>query len=404
MRPHRPSLRAGFTIAELLVAAVITAVVFAIALPLLGSQSRAVAATAGRVDALQNARYAQNAVDRELRMVGVNTLTGQPMVVQAGPYVVTFNADLVTRDEDDVWSIYYDPDADSTTTLAMQPPAVALPVTGFSYPSVAALDRSGLPGRAETVSYWVSADSTSPRPDEYVLFRRVNKAAAVAVVTGLYIAPGQPFFRYLWARDSTGVIDTVPAAKLPLRHTVGVHGSVADTGETATLAAGVDRIRAIIVQASGQYRDARPGAPLVRRATRTQTTLINMTMLNRPSCGLAPDPVAATAALVLVNGQPSHVRISWTKASDDGAGERDIERYLIYRAVNGAAYGEPLEELPSVNGAVATYYWDDQDVKRPPTASNPISNTFAYAIVVQDCQPSLSTPATTSTLVVPVIP
>jgi len=394
--------RAGFTVAELLVSAVLTAVVFGIALPFLNNQSRAVSSTAGRLDAVQNARFAQNSIDRELRMVGVNTLGTQPLLVQADKYAVTFNADLTTRDNDDVWSIYYDPDADSLATIALQPPALALPVTGFQYPTAAVLDRDGLPGRAETISYWVSADSSSPRPNEYVLFRKVNRSAATVVATGLYIASGQPFFTYLWARDSTGVIDTVPASKLPLRHVVAQHGSLADTGETATLAAQVDRVRSVIITATGQYRDVKPNATIGRKVVRSQTSLINMTMLNRPSCGLAPDPVSLTTTLVTVGGQPDHIRLRWTKATDDNSGERDVERYLIYRTVNGSAYGEPIDEVPA--GTFATYYtYDDPDVKRPPTSGNPNNNTFGYAVVVQDCQPQLSTLATAAALVVPTI-
>lgn len=402
-RAAAPSARRGFTVVELLVAALLTAVVFAISLPFLSGQSRVVSSTAGRLDAVQNARFAQNAVDRELRMVGVNTLGTQPLLVQADKYAVTFNADLVTRDVDDVWSIYYDPDADSLATIAMQPPAVALPVTGFNYPTVAMLDRSGLPGRAETISYWVSADSTSPRANEYVLFRKANRSAPTVVATGLYIAPGKPFFTYLWAKDSTGVIDTVPNAQLPLRHVVAQHGTLADTGETATLAAQVDRVRSVVILATGQYRDVRPNATIGRRSVRSQTTLINMTMLNRPSCGLAPDAVTLTATLISVSGQPSHVRLVWTKATDDNNGERDVERYLVYRSVNGAAYGEPMDEVPA-GTAASSYTYDDPDVKRAPTASNPTDNTFGYAIVVQDCQPQLSGLATAPTLTVPVIP
>lgn len=398
----RITLRRGFTVTELLVAAVVTAAVFMIGLPLLGSQSRAVAATAGRLDAAQTARYAQNAIDRELRMVGVNTLGTQPMLVQAGPYAVTFNADLATRDDQDMWSIYYDPDADSTTTLALQPAAMALPVSGFLYPTIPMLDKDGLPGRAETISFWVSADSSSPRPNEYVLFRAVNRATPAVIATGLYIAPGQPFFKYLWAKDSTGVIDTVPATYQPLLHSTPQHGSLADTGETATLAARIDRVRSVVIAAQGQFRDATPQAPLGRRLASGRTSLINMTMLNRPSCGLAPSPVSAFAFLVNVSGNPDHMHLVWTRATDDGAGERDVERYLIFRALNGAPYGEPLDEVASTNGA-GGYAWDDYDVKRN-TPSYPGSNTFSYAIVVQDCQPQVSTPAATNVVTVPTVP
>ena len=395
--------RPGFTIVELLMAAVVTIVVFAMVLPILGGQTRAVEATAGRADALQNARYAQNAMDRELRMVGVNTLAGQPMLVQADRFAVTFNADLATRDADDMWSIYYDQDADSTTTTALQPPAMTLKGgAGFQYPGAVQIDKSGLPGRAETISFWVSADSSSPRPNEFVLFRAVNRGAPQVVAAGLYIRPGDPFFKYLWAKDSTGVIDTVPAAKLPLLHTTVVHGSLADTGETASLAARIDRVRSVVLSVTGQFQEKRPNAPLVRKTTRTTTSLINMTMLNRPSCGLAPSPVTAVAWLTTAGGQPDHMNVSFTRASDDGAGERDVERYLVYRAVNGAPFGEPIDEVPANNGG-SGYVWTDADIKRA-TPSYPGSNTFQYAVVVQDCQPQVSSLAPTTAVTVPTVP
>ena len=399
---RRRATRPGFTIVELLMAAVVTVIVFAMVLPLLGGQTRAVAATAGRSDALQNARYAQNMMDRELRMVGVNTLTGQPMLVQADKYAVTFNADLTTRDVDDMWSIYYDADADSTTTTALQPPYVTLKGSGFHYPTAPELDKDGLPGRAETISYWVSADSSSPRPDEYVLFRAVNRAPPSVVATGLYIKPGDPFFKYLWAKDSTGAIDTVPQSKMPLLHSVPVHGSLADTSSSASLAADIDRVRSVVLSVTAEYKDAKPNAQLVRRTTRISTSLINMTMLNRPSCGLAPSPVTVVAWLTTTSGQPDHMNVAFTRATDDGSGERDVERYLIYRSVDGTPYGEPLDEVPSNNGG-AGYTWTDFDVKRT-TPAYPGSNTFAYAVVAQDCQPQVSALATSNAVTVPTVP
>jgi hypothetical protein len=153
---------------------------------------------------------------------------------------------------------------------------------------------------------------------------------------------------------------------------------------------------------TGQYQDARPKSAIVRKTTRISTSLINMTMLNRPSCGLAPSPVTAVAWLTSVNGQPDHMNLAFTRATDDGAGERDVERYLIYRAVNGAPFGEPLDEVPANNGG-AGYVWTDADVKRT-TPSYPGSNNFQYAVVVQDCQPQVSSLAASTVVSVPTVP
>ena len=58
------SVRAGFTIVEMMVAVTLTLLVFAITIPFFRAQTLAVGAGAGRLDALQNARYAQAAIDR----------------------------------------------------------------------------------------------------------------------------------------------------------------------------------------------------------------------------------------------------------------------------------------------------------------------------------------------------
>ena len=79
--------RAGFTLIEMMMAILLTMLVFAITIPFFRQQTMAVDNSAGRLDALQNARYAQSYIDRELRLAG--GITGQPIIVQAaaGDYV-----------------------------------------------------------------------------------------------------------------------------------------------------------------------------------------------------------------------------------------------------------------------------------------------------------------------------
>ena len=86
--------RAGFTLIEMMMAILLTMLVFAITIPFFRMQTKALDGGAGRLDALQNARYAQSAIDRELRLAG--GAPGQPIIVQAAPFAVTFNVDLVT--------------------------------------------------------------------------------------------------------------------------------------------------------------------------------------------------------------------------------------------------------------------------------------------------------------------
>ena len=405
--PKPAGSRAGFTITELLVAAVLTTVIVGAALPFVIGQPKVIAAAAARGEAGQNARFALTTLDRELRMIGTGTTPTQPMLVAADPYAITFNADLVTSDAADIWGVSYDPSVDTAATIALQPPAVTLPRSLGSYPQAAFLDRDGTVAGAETISYWVTRDSSTSRPNEYVLYRQVNRLAPVVVTTGIYIKPGDPFFQYQWVRDTTGAITTVPSSAFPLRHLAATHGAAADTGETGRVASQVDRVRTVTVYATGQYADPRRGGALGQRASRASTTLINVTALRRSSCGTAPDPATVTSVVPFPSsGPPTSVTLTWTAVTDDGAGEHDLDRYLIYRAINGAAFQNPIADVPALGRAGQQYTYVDYDVKRAPvppqTASS--TNSFVYAVVAQDCQPQVSTPVPTAPIALQVVP
>lgn len=405
MRTHTGAgARPGFTMVEMVVAVVLLAVLAGFALPFVTSQPKIVAAAAARGDALQGARFAQTTVDRELRMIGTGTLPAQPMLVYADAFAITFNADLVTRSDTNVWAVSLDPDADPGGVLALQPPAMALPRGTLTYPQAAFAGANGVPGGAETVSFWVSPDSSTAASDDYVLWRRVNRLAPVVVTTGVVVPAGEPFFQYRYVRDSSGLIDTVPQASLPLQHLSPTHGAAADTGETARIASAIDRVRTVTVRASARFQDPRAGGGSGTRKVRASTTLINVTGLRRAACGTAPDATTPVAQLVLVAGQPDHVRVSWTSVTDDGAGERDVDRYLIYRSENGAAFGEPREDVASVNRAAFAYTFDDYDVRRTTGTGSPAANLFRYAVTAQDCQPQVASMAPTAPLTVPVVP
>ena len=108
--------RPGFTLIEMMMAVVLTMLVFGITVPFFQMQTNAVDVGAGRLDALQNARFAQAAIDREVRIAG--GITGQPIIVQADNFSISFNVNLVTRlnGNTDADATYYNPNADSLST------------------------------------------------------------------------------------------------------------------------------------------------------------------------------------------------------------------------------------------------------------------------------------------------
>jgi hypothetical protein len=368
--------RRGFTLAEMLIAGTLMVFVFAMVVPLLRIQTRALGAGAGRLDALQTARFAQNAVDRELRIAGVGVLSQQPMLVQADPMAVTFNVDLSTRDSTDQNAVYYDPHVDTMTTQAL-PSArqITLPLSSTTYPGMNYVTDSGVMGPAETISYWLSLDSSSTQPDVYILWRRANDATARIVSRGIRVPAGTAFFQYYKRNQATGTLDSIPTASLPLFHSVPQHGSIADTG----VAALIDSVRMVRMAVTGVYIDPQEGP--VYRAVSTATKLLNAGLLNRTTCGDTPLPIPASP-VATVYGSVDSLTLTWSESPDQDGGLKSVQRYLVYKRVVGApAWGDPVTSFPA---AQVAYDWSD-----PSWAS--MHGAWEYAVIAQDCTPTNST-------------
>ena len=143
----RSANRAGFTLIEMMMAVLLTMLVFAITIPFFRVQTNALDGGAGRLDALQNARYAQSAIDREVRLAG--GVTGQPIIVQAAAFAITFNVDLVTNDLNDPDATYYNPNVDTLAVESWLPArAKTLPTSGITYPTQIYYAGPGFPSHA----------------------------------------------------------------------------------------------------------------------------------------------------------------------------------------------------------------------------------------------------------------
>jgi len=384
MRAPTPmSPRRGVTLLELMIALVLFVTVFGLAVPFFRFQARSVAQSSGRLDALQNARYAQNAIDRDLRIAGIGVVSNQPLIVQADQYAITFNADLTTSDSSDPGSIYYDPTVDSNATISMNTGTkVQLPRSAKWYPD-SNYWAGPIPSRAETISYWVQLDSASGRSDQYILYRRVNALPARIVAKGIIIPSGVSFFTYM-RPDSTGVLDSIRTNKLPIFH-APLHGSPADTGGSAW----TDSIRVVKILAEGLYHDPDKG-DIIRKVS-SSTKLINSGMVRSTMCG--DPPLAATGLSVtpLPNAMaPVKVNITWNASVDQDNGEKDVERYMVFKkSTLDADWGEPIA---SVAASPASYSIDDTDLH---------SGSWQWAVVAQDCSPANSPMATSGVVTIP---
>ncbi len=378
------SPRRGVTLIELMIALFLFVMVFGLAVPFFRFQARSVSQSSGRQDALQNARFAQNTIDRDLRIAGIGVVASQPLIVQADKFAVTFNADLSTNDSTDASAIYYDPATDSASTTSMTTAVKQqLAYSAWNYPD-SNYNANSIPSRAETVQYWVSVDSTAGRPDQYVLFRRVNALPPRVVAKGIIIPVGQSFFTY-FRPDSLGHLDSVPTAQLPLLHSAPIHGSNADTGKSAW----TDSIRVVGIHAWGLYKDPTKGD--IIKKVESASKLINAGMVRATMCGDVPLPATgATATALPVGGPYTSVHLAWNASIDQDNGEKDVERYMVFKKLStDVDWGEPIADVAASG---PSFTLDDTDLH---------PGIWSWAVVAQDCSPANSSQDVTGSITLP---
>lgn len=368
--PSRLSPRRGFTLMEMMLSVTIMLLVFAITFPSFRAQLRAMGSHAGRFDAQQNVRFAMSALEREVRVAGAGVTDKQPLIVQASPFALTFTADLATRDtatEGGAYhAVYFDADLPAGSTMGMTvAQATALPLSSVVWPTTEYYRSAGIPSSAETISFWVDVDGSPGSNGRYALFRRVNGGVIDTLARGLIMDPLVPPFTYQ-VLNATGQLADIPASSLPAYH-IQDHGSPADTGSSGL----TDQIRYVKVHLTGSFVE-RDGTTTTRTAD-AGIRLLNAGLLNHATCG--DPPVFNQAVGRVYQAAPNkQVILSWSAALDEAGGEKDVEKYVIYRRAPAASYGEPLASVPAGH---STYQFSDTQI-----ASN---DHWIYAVAAVDC-------------------
>ena len=364
--------RAGFSLIEIMVAMGLTLTVFAITLPFVRAQTRALGTSAGRLDADQLARYAQRAVDRDLRLA--SAIPGQPLLVLAGPMSISFNSNLIAVDTSDPGAVDLDPTAATTLTDSWRlANAAALPLTARSYPTQDYLDVAGAISRIETISYFLHADTISGRSDIYVLFRRVNGRDSVEIVRGLHVPADSAFFSYL--RPVSGTLTRVAAARLPL-----YWDSLA-----------IDSIGTVGIRAAGYYKDRSTNAVTIRTVN-WRTVIPNAVGRVRRTCGAAPTAPSAFTPVKVTTTPPYRVQLTWNASTDDNGGAQDVPYYVVEWRV--ASSGNTWQSLATVTARrVGTYAW---------THANPrVIGNYEYGLRAADCGGLLSAQVVSASVTLP---
>jgi prepilin-type N-terminal cleavage/methylation domain-containing protein len=371
-----PRRRHGFSMIEMMTAMTLFLLVLAASIPFFRMQARAVDSQTGRMDAVQNTRYANTVIDRELRLAG--GVTGQPIIVQASPWAVTFNVDLVTRLPGDPGAVYYNPDADSLGTEGwLTSRAKALPTVSTMYPSVNYRDPGGVLSSSETISFFVAGDASTSRTDDYVLYRRVNDRDSTIIARNVII-PGDTayFFRY-WRVNASGTLVQLTSGQLPLYWN--------------SASGWADSIRTIDMRVSSLYREPRTQQDVVRTVY-SSTRLLNSGMLRLATCGASPlAPPSVTAdTLQDLDGHVAQVRVTWSQSLEETGGERDVTLYVVARRLAAGTEWFELRNVPANNST--SYSFDDTDIA---------VGTWVYGVYAQDCNPSNSSYTQSSNVVIP---
>lgn len=389
---RRAADRRGFTLVEMMLAVTIMLLVFSMAVPVFRSQLRAMDSHAGRLDAQQNIRFGISTIERELRVAGSGVLDNQPMIVEAAPFAITFNADLATRDTASeggaFGAVYLDPDLPPGATMSMLPSTqVTLPLSSAQYPDTTYRSNGGPLSAAETISFWVAPDASAGSSGRYALYRRVNAGAVDTLARGILIKAGDPPPFTFVVPGPTGLPTDVAVAALPAYH-VRIHGSPADTGATSLLPSVPDAIRSVKIHLVGSWIE-RDGSKSERPVDAT-IRLMNAGLLRHATCG--EPPVFSQSVTWSYQATPSRqVILTWGQAFDEGAGEKDVEHYAIYRRNSTATeFGEPIASVPAGR---TSYQFTDTQISG--------GQTLVYAVAAFDCGSQPSPLAQTTQVTVP---
>ncbi|HKK08803.1 MAG TPA: fibronectin type III domain-containing protein, partial [Gemmatimonadota bacterium] len=345
-----------------------------------------------RFTVTQNARYAVNAIEKDVRTAGAHLTDGQPTLVYADSMAVAFNTDFATNDSDDPFAVYYEPEAaDSSVVSLGKSQAFYIAGSSFTYPDTTyeSAGGSGAKSEAETISFMFRPDTSTDRTDDYMLLRQVNGDAPELVARHLIRSPAGPFLSYLKETTSSSgqaTVDTLPTGDLPLFHSAPIHGSTADTGSAAI----IDSLRAVQIRVVAT--DEKAGDQEHTESMSRLVRLPNAGVVPKKTCGDEPilgQSLTATPGNAS-SGDPQ-ITLTWDAATDETGGEHDIVRYVIYRRPHAASeWGNPLLSIPSGD---STYTYVDKQLLP--------DSTYDYGLAAQDCTPSLSTMSTDEDVTAP---
>jgi prepilin-type N-terminal cleavage/methylation domain-containing protein len=388
MKPRHNSPSAGFTLVEMLVTMVILSLVMGATITLLRTQTRTFRISGQKMELSQNMRYAVGTIDRALRTAGAGVANQQPMFIYGGNDVVAFNSNFTNVNQDRC-AVNINPDAPvGSFEILPLASAYTFPNTVFNYPSMNYTSTTCL---AETIVFYFRPDSsTLAEPNDFVLMEKVNTMPAELVAKNLFAYPGRPFFQYFVhplsllvppaARDSLVLAGAAGSGiVLPIRHSVAVHGSPADSALDPSNSYLADSVKAVRINI--RVSNGLTGVEQRLRDVATVVGLPNNGLVQLKDCGTSPLLTGALTVTPNAAGNPPSVTLQWPASFDEAAGETDVNQYNIYRRLLAdPSFGSTLLTIPA--GQPPPYQFIDNGVAG--------GTDYVYAVGAQDCTPSES--------------
>lgn len=390
--PNRRDRRAGFSLVELLVTLIVLSMIMGTTVVFFQSQNKSFLKGSEKMDLLQNARYTVGQVERILRTIGAGVTGQQPMLVYGHNDVVAFNTDYDENDTTDFrWAVNFNPSISSTNSISWQVSgATTIPNSSYTYPTQNYTQANGAAGLAETKIFWFTADSTTSRTDDYILWERTNAGTKEYIAKNILAFPGRPFFEYFMARKIAGVDTMIMASGslLPLKRQWPLTGWTSTDTANAVRPDSVKAIRINVRVTNGltgsseRYRDF--------------SQMIQVPNNGLPSanvCGRSPFPPASFTAFPDTTPASGIMYFRWTRSADHGGGEYDVRQYILYaREDSATVWSDPLMMIK----ADTTTSWDSVAVGGFDPAKD-----YDFAVSAQDCTPSVSSLLTQDAVAIP---
>jgi prepilin-type N-terminal cleavage/methylation domain-containing protein len=397
----------GFSLLEMMIALTVGALVIMISYNVLISQKKAGEAQNQLVSAQQNASVSLETLTKDLRLAGTNIddFNRQPVFIDAAPYQVIFNADISSGPFG----------VPSMSTSQAVPLSSGASYSPGDYPGENLGTRERYNNGAETIRYTFDRDdngivnssdrfAVTQNPADYALMREENGSRIDMIAYGLRgrenYPDGQlpePLFKYYGDFNNDGFIrlwgDSNNDGNLSQAEIAAI------TSVPQNMLSKIIEV-AVSVEAESPNMEASYVGPHSTSGTERKYRSIVMTSKIRPrnvgtgsadlhACGNPPAPPTSLAGGDTPRDAGESITLSFVQSTDESAGEKDVDKYALYRRKEGEVEWTCVNSITPTGAATYTIH----DDSHTPAGGPAIDTPYYYMVTAWDCRPQESNPS-----------